>query len=121
MSVTALEIQRREPVLGGRAGGAAGAYEKIVGVLRFAVDPTLPIHAEMMGSTLPFAPSAEERGRRGDPRLSIAERYASREDYLAMVRAAAEALVAVRHMLAEDIDAVVARASRQWDLFEKGL
>ena len=47
MSVTALEIQRREPVLNRRAFGAAGAYEKIVGTLRFAVDPALPIHAEI--------------------------------------------------------------------------
>ena len=47
MAVTKLEIQRREPVLDGRAFGAAGAYEKIVGTLRFAVDPALPIHADI--------------------------------------------------------------------------
>jgi hypothetical protein len=75
----------------------------------------------MKGSTLPFARTAEERARRGDPRPSIAERYASREDYLGKVRAAAEALVQKRHMLAEDVDAVVARAATQWDLFQAGL
>jgi hypothetical protein len=75
----------------------------------------------MMGSTLPFARTAEERARRGDPRPSIAERYASRDDYLARVRAAANALVRARHMLAEDIDAVVERAGRAWDLIEAGL
>jgi hypothetical protein len=75
----------------------------------------------MMGSTLPFARTAEERARRGDPRPSIAERYASRDDYLARVRAAAAALVSARHMLAEDVDAVVARAGKQWDLFQEGL
>ena len=32
----------------------------------------------MMGSTLPFARTEAERQRRGDPRASIAERYASR-------------------------------------------
>ena len=32
MAVTALEIEKREPVLGGHAFGAAGAYEKIAGV-----------------------------------------------------------------------------------------
>jgi hypothetical protein len=73
----------------------------------------------MMGSTLPFARTAAERARRGDPRPSIAERYTSREDYLARVRAAAEALVKTRHMLAEDIDAVLARAGRQYDLFHE--
>ena len=47
MSVTALEIQRRELVLNGRGFGSTGAYEKILGTLRFTVDPTLPIHAEV--------------------------------------------------------------------------
>jgi len=75
----------------------------------------------MKGSTLPFARTADERAQRGDPRPSIAERYASRDDYLGKVRAAAEALVRKRHMLAEDVDAVVARAATQWDLFQAGL
>lgn len=69
----------------------------------------------MMGSTIPFARDAAERVRRGDPRPSVAERYASREAYLERVRAAAEALVAVRHMLAEDVEAAVARGGRLWD------
>ena len=72
----------------------------------------------MMGSTLPFCRDADERARRGDPRPSIAERYASRDQYLARVRAACAELVGFRHMLAEDVDAVVARAGRQWDLFQ---
>jgi hypothetical protein len=75
----------------------------------------------MMGSTLPFARTAEERAGRGDPRPSIAERYGSRDDYLASVRAAAEALVKARHMLAEDVDTVVAHAATRWDLFQAGL
>lgn len=75
----------------------------------------------MMGSTLPFCRDADERARRGDPRPSIAERYTSRDQYLARVRAACAELVALRHMLDEDVDAVVARAGRQWDLFQAGL
>ena len=42
--VTGLEIQSRSQVLAGQAFGATGAYEKIVGTLRFAVDPTHPIN-----------------------------------------------------------------------------
>src|SRR5437899_2998136 len=42
MAVTSFEITRRSVVLDGRPFGAAGAYEKIVGVLRFGVDPTHP-------------------------------------------------------------------------------
>jgi hypothetical protein len=70
----------------------------------------------MMGSTLPFPRTAVERARTGDPRLSIEERYAGREDYLARVRREAEIMVGSRHLLAEDLDAVVARAGALWDL-----
>ena len=70
----------------------------------------------MMGSTLPFARTAAERARTGDPRPSIEERYGSRDDYLARVRGEAQAMVAARHLLAEDVDAVVARAGELWDL-----
>ena len=70
---------------------------------------------QMMGSTLVFARTREERERRGDPRPSIAERYASREAYLAAVRAAAVALASARHALAEDVVAMVERAGRRWD------
>ncbi|MBM4067666.1 MAG: hypothetical protein FJ271_01790 [Planctomycetes bacterium] len=37
--VLALEIQQREPFAGGKSFGAAGPYEKIVGIARFAIDP----------------------------------------------------------------------------------
>jgi hypothetical protein len=40
MPVTGFEIRRREAYEGGRTFGAAGAYERIDGVLRYAVDPT---------------------------------------------------------------------------------
>ena len=75
----------------------------------------------MMGSTLPFARTAAERAASCDPRPSIAERYPSRADYLGCVREAAEALVAARHALAEDVEAMVERAGQQWDLFHQGL
>jgi hypothetical protein len=75
----------------------------------------------MMGSTLPFPRSAGERAQRNDPRPSIAERYGTRDNFLTKARAAAEALVRSRHMLGEDVDAVVARAGRTWDVIEKGI
>ena len=40
--VIRLRIERREPVLNGRTFGAAGAYEKLVGKVEFAVDPNNP-------------------------------------------------------------------------------
>src|SRR5438034_8895058 len=36
-----LEIQRREPFANGVSFGDTGPYEKLVGVARFAVDPSL--------------------------------------------------------------------------------
>src|SRR5688572_21145576 len=39
MAVTHLEIQSRAPYVGGREFGAAGAYERIDGVLHYAVEP----------------------------------------------------------------------------------
>ncbi|MGH7276074.1 MAG: alpha/beta hydrolase domain-containing protein [Candidatus Rokuibacteriota bacterium] len=75
----------------------------------------------MMGSTLPFPATRAARETGGDPRRSIEERYPSRAAYLEKVREAAVALVAARHALAEDVDALVERAGRQWDLFQAGL
>jgi hypothetical protein len=69
----------------------------------------------MMGSTLALARTAAERARTGDPRPSLEERYGGRDRYLAQVRRDAEAMVADRHLLAEDVDAVVERAGALWD------
>jgi hypothetical protein len=69
----------------------------------------------MMGSTLPFARTAAERARTGDPRPSTEERYGGREDYLARVRREAQAMVAARQLLADDVDAAVDRAGALWD------
>jgi alpha/beta hydrolase family protein len=67
------------------------------------------------GATLPFARTADERARSGDPRPSIAERYASRADYLARVRKAALELVAARYLLEEDVETSLTFAARAWD------
>jgi hypothetical protein len=73
----------------------------------------------MMGSTLPFCRTADERARRGDPRPSMAERYASREDYLARVRAAARALVEDGYLLDEDVETSLAFATRMWEAWAR--
>jgi hypothetical protein len=53
----------------------------------------------------------------GDPRLSIEERYASKDVYLERVRAAGEALAAERYLIEEDIEVSVSQASKFWDWF----
>jgi hypothetical protein len=70
--------------------------------------------AGLIGSFEPFAKTAEARKGK-DARRSIAERYKDRDDYLAKVRQAAEALVKQRFMLAGDVEAVVLRAGQTWD------
>ncbi len=66
---------------------------------------------EFTGSTIPFPDSAEEREATGDPRKSIAERYADKAAYVAAIRAAAEQLVADRLMIAEDVERMAVAAS----------
>jgi hypothetical protein len=72
--------------------------------------------AGLVGSFEPFAPTAAERKASGDARPSIAERYKGRQDYLDRVRAAADALVSQRFMLAVDVAAVVRRAEETWSV-----
>jgi hypothetical protein len=69
------------------------------------------------GATLPFAKTRAEREKTGDPRRAIAERYASREDYLGRVREAAKALVAAGYMLEEDVETSIEFAARLWEAF----
>jgi hypothetical protein len=66
------------------------------------------------GSYIPFAKTAEDRKRSGDPRESIAERYPSREDYLARYQAAVDVLVSERWLLKEDRDAILDRGKLEW-------
>jgi Alpha/beta hydrolase domain len=73
--------------------------------------------APLFGSTLVFPRTRAEREQSGDPRNAIDERYTSKDDYLARVRAAAEALVRDRYLLEEDIERVLAVAAQKWDAF----
>jgi hypothetical protein len=65
-------------------------------------------------SYLPFPKTAAERQTTGDPRKSIAERYPSREDYLARYKRAVDELVQQRWILPEDRAAQLRRAPLEW-------
>ena len=69
----------------------------------------------VVGCAIPFAVSRADRMATGDPRPSIQERYASRDEYLARVREAGQQLVADGFMLPEDIDTVVGHGAEQYD------
>jgi len=68
-----------------------------------------------IGSTIPFPATREDRDASSDPRPSIEERYASREDFLEQVEREAQALVGARYMLAEDMVTVREQASQRYD------
>ena len=70
----------------------------------------------LLGSFVPFAATPADRAA-GDPRRSIDQRYASRDAYLDAARQAAEALVARRFLLVDDLDRVVQRATDSWDTY----
>jgi hypothetical protein len=71
----------------------------------------------LLGSTIPFPPTQAARQAAGDPRLSIEERYVSKEDYLRRVKQAAEILVQQGYLLAEDLPTVTEQASQRYDMF----
>ncbi|MCZ6633111.1 MAG: alpha/beta hydrolase domain-containing protein, partial [bacterium] len=56
----------------------------------------------------------------GEPRSSIAERYASKDDYLERVRQVAEQLVQERYLLDQDVNVYLAQARKFWDYFAEG-
>jgi hypothetical protein len=62
------------------------------------------------GSFIPFAATRAERMAKGDPRLSLEERYADHAAYVSAVRAAADALVRDRLLLQADADDIVREA-----------
>jgi hypothetical protein len=66
-------------------------------------------------SYLPFPKTAADRRRSDDPRASIAERYASREDYLARFAHATDDLVKQRWVLEEDRAQLLHRGDADWD------
>lgn len=81
-------------------------------------DPSIgapDLRLSFYGSFIPFAKTAEERKKSGDPRLSIAERYVSRDEYMGKFKNAAEKLIRERFLLPEDLPAVIARGEREWN------
>ena len=67
-----------------------------------------------LGSWIPLAKTAEERKKSGDPRPSIAERYASEEDYVGKFEQAAKKLIEQRFLLQEDLPAILERGKLEW-------
>jgi Alpha/beta hydrolase domain len=77
--------------------------------------PSLGCLSGLVGSFIPFPLTAEERKTSGDARLSIAERYSGRNDYIEKVRISVQTLVSQRLLRAEDVNAVVEENVARWD------
>jgi len=75
------------------------------------------ISGGLAGWTLPFPVTRSEREASGDPRLSLEERFSSREEFLDRVRAAAKGLVDEGYLLTDDLDNVVERAALKYDYY----
>jgi hypothetical protein len=67
-----------------------------------------------LGSWIPLAKTAEERKKTGDPRLSIAERYKSQQEYMGKFEQAARKLIEQRFLLQEDLPAILERGNQEW-------
>jgi hypothetical protein len=74
----------------------------------------------LAGWTLPFHTTKEKRQAAGDPRLSIEERYESRDDYVERVRLAAEELVSEGCLLEEDVERESEMAEARYDHWMNG-
>ena len=70
----------------------------------------------LVGSYIPFARTKADRMQSGDPRLSIEERYSSKEEYLAKFEQAARSLAGQGYLLMSDVPRLVERGSAEWDL-----
>ena len=72
--------------------------------------------AGLRGSFIPFSATSTDRRASGDVRLSISERYESRDAYLGLARASAQLLVSRRFLRSEDIDAILEEGVQHWDI-----
>jgi len=71
--------------------------------------------SSMQGSFVVFPETRAERESKEDPRLSIEERYAGREEYLGRVTEVALELAEQGYVLEADVPAMIRSAGEKWD------
>ena len=69
----------------------------------------------LRGAWVPCAATREQREAAPDPRPALAERYASRETYLAQVRDVLQKLVSQRLLSEQDLEPQLKQAGARWD------
>jgi hypothetical protein len=74
----------------------------------------------LLGASILFPATRATREASKDPRRSVEERYASRDDYLARVEQVLDALVLKRYLIYDDGPRILQRAGDEWDMvFER--
>ena len=69
----------------------------------------------LRGAWVPFAKTKAAREAANDPRLSLEERYASKEEYLTKVKAVVQKLIEERLMAESDLESQLKQAAARWD------
>jgi len=73
----------------------------------------------LRGAWTPFAATKIQREKTGDPRPSLEERYASKDEFMTKVGAAIQRLIDQRFLLESDREPQVKQASERWDWVSK--
>lgn len=76
--------------------------------------------SSLLGSYFPFAATAAERGRAGDPRPSLEERYGTHDAYVKAVAAAARGLQEARLLVPDDVERYIEAAIKRRKHFQAG-
>ncbi len=69
----------------------------------------------LRGAWVPFAANKSARVSTDDPRLSLRERYASKEAYLGQVNGVLQELIRRRFLAEEDLAPQLQQAGERWD------
>lgn len=69
----------------------------------------------LRGAWTPFAATKAQREKTGDPRPSLEERYASKDEFMAKVSATIQWLIDRRLMTESDMEPQMKQASERWD------
>ncbi|MFO1438739.1 MAG: alpha/beta hydrolase domain-containing protein [Verrucomicrobiaceae bacterium] len=69
----------------------------------------------LRGAWVPFAKTKADREAANDPRLSLEERYGSKDTYLDQVKAAVQKLIEQRFLTDADLEPQLKQASERWD------
>ncbi len=73
----------------------------------------------LRGAWVPLAATKAKREKTNDPRPSLEERYTSKDDFVAKVKAVIGKLIEQRLMLPDDLEPQLKQAGERWDWVAK--